>query len=331
MKAVVYRAFGPARDVLRVEDIANPEPGPGEVCVDLAFSAVNPSDVKARGGTRPGVTAPPWPAIIPHSDGAGVISAVGSGVDTARLGERVWIWNGQWQRPFGTAASQITLPSAQAVALPPGTAMEAGAVLGIPGLTASHTVFSGGSVEGRTVLVQGGAGTVGNLAVQLARWGGARVIATCSPRDAAAVEEAGAHAALDYRDPDLADRILSANNGQPVAHIVEVEFGANAETDTAVIAEGGRIAAYGSARAMQPILPFYPLMFKNVTLEMALVYLLSPAQRMAAAARLGDALTAGALSFPPPACFEMTDAAAAHEAVESGQRQGAVLLKTGAV
>lgn len=328
MKAITYRAFGPARDVLQTEELECPPPGPGEVTVDLAFSAVNPSDVKARAGARAGMTELPWPAIVPHSDGAGVISALGEGVDPARLGQRVWIWNGQWQRPFGTAAGQITLPEAQAVELPAQVPLETGAVLGIPGLTACHTVFSGGEVAGKTVLVHGGGGSVGALAVQFARWGGAKVIATCSPADRDRVLALGAAAALDYCDPDLAGAILDANGGQPVDHIVEVEFGANAETDAAVIRESGRITAYGSARVMQPQLPFYPLMFKNVTLEMALVYLLAPAQRRAAESRLSRALEDGALQVPPPAVFAMEEAAAAHEAVEQGGRRGAVLIRT---
>lgn len=329
MKAITYRSFGPAKDVLQLEEMDTPTPGPGEVTVDLAFSAVNPSDVKARAGARAGLTDLPWPAIIPHSDGAGVISATGNGVDPARLGQRVWIWNGQWQRPFGTAAEQITLPAEQAVPLPDGVPLETGAVLGIPGLTACHTVFSAGEVRGKTVLVHGGGGTVGALAVQFAKWGGATVIATCSPADAERVRALGASAALDYRAADLADRILAASGGRPVDHIVEVEFGANVQTDAVVIAEGGRITAYGSAKVMQPELPFYPLMFKNVTLEMALVYLLTPAQRRAAEARLARALEEDALALPAPQIYPMQEAAAAHEAVEQGAREGAVLIRTG--
>lgn len=328
MKAITYRAFGPARDVLQIEALECPPPGGGEVTVDLTFSAVNPSDVKARAGARAGMTELPWPAIVPHSDGAGTVSAVGDGVDPARIGQRVWIWNGQWQRAFGTAAEQITLPATQAVPLPAGVPLETGAVLGIPGLTACHTVFSAGEVSGTTVLVHGGGGSVGALAVQFARWGGAKVIATCSPADQERVLSLGAAAALDYRAPDLAGEILAANSGQPVDHIVEVEFGANAETDAAVIRESGRITAYGSARIMQPHLPFYPLMFKNVTLEMALVYMLTPEQRRAAETRLTRAMEDNALQLPAPAVFDFEEAAAAHEAVEQGKFEGAVLIRT---
>ena len=180
MRAVWYERFGPAADVLETGEADTPSAGPGEVLVRVAFSGVNPSDAKARAGSRPGVTKPPFPRIIPHSDGSGVIEAVGEGVDAARVGQRVWLWNGQWQRPFGTAAEYIALPEAQAVPLPEGVSLEAGATLGIPGLTAAQTVFGGGDVAGQTLLVSGGAGAVGHNAVQLAKSGGATVIATCS-------------------------------------------------------------------------------------------------------------------------------------------------------
>ncbi|MGV6804163.1 MAG: NADPH:quinone reductase [Ruegeria sp.] len=328
MRAVVYTRFGPAADVLDTREMEPVAPTAGEVTVDLAYSGVNPSDVKARAGSRPGVTEPPFPVIIPHSDGSGVVSAVGAGVPRSRIGQRVWIWNGQWNRPFGTAATQINLPAEQAVPLPDGISLQTGAVLGIPGLTASHTVFSGGEVSGQTVLIHGGAGTVGLLAVQLAKWGGARIIATASSRNFDRVLEAGADLVLDYNDPDLAAQILEGNEGQPINRIVDVEFGQNVVTNCEVIAENGRINAYGSAQNMAPTLPFYPLMFKSATLEMVLVYLLPPMIRGAAIKHLHDALTDGALHCPVQAVFSMRECASAHEAVEAGNRSGAVLLDT---
>ncbi|SDC99236.1 NADPH:quinone reductase [Ruegeria marina] len=328
MKAITYRAFGPADEVLHLEEMQPPRPGPGEVLVDVALSGVNPSDVKARAGARVGVTELPYPVIVPHSDGSGVISAVGERVDPGRIGQRVWLWNGQWRRAMGTCAEQIALPAEQAVPLPEGVSLETGAVLGIPGLTATHVVFSGGPVEGQTVLVHGGAGTVGYLAVQLAKWGGARVIATAGRAAAERVRAAGADAVLDYADPDLAAAILNANNGRPVERIVEVEFGMNAATNAAVIAENGRINAYGSAKAMSPELPFYPLMFKAVTLEMALIYLLPPARRTKTIAQLHAALVAGALRIPVQKTYALSACAAAHEAVERGGRDGAILVET---
>lgn len=328
MRAITYSTFGAAADVLHLTDIATPTPGPGEVLVRLERSGVNPSDVKARAGTRPGVTKPAFDQIVPHSDGAGVIEAVGDGVDAARVGRAVWVWNGQWQRPFGTAASQICLPAAQAVDLPEGVSLDTGAVLGIPGLTAAEAVFGGGDVAGQTVLIQGGAGTVGLLAVQLAVWGGARVIATARGAGAEAAQAAGAAHVIDYGAQDLAAAILDAAAGQPITRIVEVEFGLNVATDAAVIAPNGTIAAYGAALDMAPTLPFGPLLFKAVTIDILLIYLLPPARRQAAIARLHDALTAGALHCPIAQVLPLSDCAAAHRAVEAGGRAGAILLDT---
>ncbi|MEP2640489.1 NADPH:quinone reductase [Roseobacter sp.] len=326
MHAIAYQSFGAATDVLDHITQEPPAAGPGDVCVALAFSGVNPSDVKARAGGRPGVTKPPFDTIIPHNDGAGTIVAVGDGVDPARLGQRVWIWNGQWQRAYGTAATHITLPAEQAVPLPAGVGLETGAVLGIPGLTAAHIVFGGGEITGQTLLIHGGAGTVGHLAVQLAKWGGARVIATARGDGIARCTAAGADVVLDYTAPDLAQQILDANAGRLIPRIVDVEFGHNIATDTAVIAPNGTIAAYGSALEMTPTLPFYPLLFKAVTVDIVLIYLLPKAQRDAAIAQLHGALEAGALECPIHRIYPLSDTALAHQAVEAGGRTGAILI-----
>jgi NADPH2:quinone reductase len=326
MRAITYSAFGPAEDVLHMDDIENPDPRAGEVRVRLVRSGVNPSDVKARAGTRPGVVKPAFPKIVPHSDGAGVIEAVGAGVDPGRKGQRVWLWNAQWQRAFGTAADCITLPSHQAVPLPDAVDFDTGAQLGIPGLTACHIVFGGGAVAGETVLIQGGAGTVGLLAVQLARWGGAKVIATCSAKDRERVKAAGAHHVIDYRSAHLAEEVMAANGDAPVETIVEVEFGENIEADAQIIAPNGRIAAYGSARQMSPVLPFGPLLFKAVTIDVVLIYLLQSGPRDLAISRLHDALEEGALSCPVEQVFPLGQTAEAHRAVEAGARDGGILI-----
>jgi NADPH2:quinone reductase len=325
MRAITYSTLGAARDVLTLTDFPDTPPAPGEVTVALAFSGVNPSDVKSRRG-RPGLTKPAFDQIIPQSDGAGTITAVGDGVDSARVGQRVWIWNGQWQRAQGTAATQITLPANQAVPLPDDVSLETGAILGIPGLTAAHAVFGGGDIAGTTILIQGGAGTVGLLAVQLAKWAGARVITTCSPRDNDRVTAAGADVILDYAAPDLAVQIIAANNGALIDTIIEVEFGSNIEIDAAVIAPNGRLAAYGSAKEMTPTLPFLPLLFKAVTIDIILIYLLPDAPRNAIIAKLHAALADGALHCPVEAVFPLAETATAHEAVEAGGRVGAILI-----
>jgi NADPH2:quinone reductase len=325
MQAITYTRFGAAQDVLQLEELPETFPGPGEVRVRLAFSGVNPSDVKSRAG-RPGLDRPPFPSITPHSDGAGTIAAVGEGVDSSRVGQRVWIWNGQWQRPRGTAATEITLPAEQAVPLPDGVDFETGANLGIPGLTACHAVFGAGPVKDQTILIHGGAGTVGHLAVQLARWGGAKVLSTASPRDFDRVRAAGAAAVFDYGDNDLAAQILAANDSAPVDQIVEVELGQNIVLDAEVIAPNGRLAAYGSAKDMEPRLPFFPLLFKAVTLDIILVYLLRKQERDAAIGLLHDALEQNALNCPTERIFPLAQTAQAHEAVETGQRSGAILV-----
>ena len=327
MRAITYDRFGAAADVLTLEDVPTPDPAPGEVLVRLHVSGVNPSDVKARAGARPGVIKPPYPKIIPHSDGAGVIAAVGDGVPSTRVGERVWVWNGQWQRAFGTAAEYIALPAVQAVPLQETVSFEQGATLGIPGFTAIHVVLGNGPVAGKTLLISGGAGTVGHLAVQIAAHAGAKVIATARGAGLEAAAAAGAETVLDYSAPDLAERILAANGGAPVDQIVEVEFGANVDTNTEVIAENGRIVSYGSARVMTPTLPFYPLMFKAVTLELALIYALTEAQRARAITNLNAVLEAGALASRIAQTFPLSECAAAHDAVAEGKRAGAVLVR----
>ena len=325
MRAITYSTLGEARDVLHLTDIDTPAPAAGEVRVKLALSGVNPSDVKSRRG-RPGMTKPPFETVIPHSDGAGLIEAVGNGVDPSRIGQRVWIWNGQWQRAFGTAATHITLPADQAVPLPDTVSFETAASLGIPGLTACHAVFNGGDIKGQTLLVHGGAGTVGYLAVQLAKWGGAKVIATASTSGFERVKAAGADTVLDYAAPDLAQQIRAANNDAPVDQIIEVEFGANIDVDAEVIKPNGRIAAYGSAKDMTPTLPFLPLLFKAVTIDIVLVYLLTEAQRTPAIDRVHRALAEGALHCPVAQIFPLSETVKAHEAVEAGARAGAILI-----
>ncbi|MEL6571667.1 MAG: NADPH:quinone reductase [Pseudomonadota bacterium] len=327
MRAITYTRFGPADEVLTLTNLPTPSPTPGQVLVRLHASGVNPSDVKARAGTRPGVTEPPYPTIIPHSDGAGVIEAVGDGVPSGRIGERVWVWNGQWQRAYGTAADYIALPAAQAVPLPETVSFDTGATLGIPGLTACHTVLGGGAIAGKRVLISGGAGTVGHIAIQIAIASGAEVVATarCAVGLAAA-KAAGAHHVLDYTSNTLAEEILTATNGAPIDRAVEVEFGQNADTLAQVMAPNSTIAAYGSAKAMAPTLPFYPMMFKAITLDMVLIYLLPEDQRAKATAALTNLLKRDALTIRIAETHSLANCAAAHEAVATGTKAGSVLV-----
>ena len=325
MKAVWYEGFGPAREVLEHGEMPTPEPGPGEVLVRLHASGVNPSDVKLRAGARPGATMA-FPRIVPHSDGAGVIAAVGNGVDAARRGERVWIWNGQWRRPHGTAAEYVALPSEQAVRLPETTDFAAGACLGIPALTAWYAVLGDGPIDGQTVLVTGGAGTVGRYAVQMARLAGARVITTVSSPGKAAHAGDVDHV-LNYRGEQVAPRVMEITQGRGVERIVEVDFGTNQPVSQQIVAEGGTIAAYASAAEMEPKLAFYPLMFRNVTLRMLLVYLMDSDRRRRAEADLTRWLEAGALGHAVACTFPLAETADAHEAVEAGEKLGSVVVE----
>ncbi|MEM6308555.1 MAG: NADPH:quinone reductase [Pseudomonadota bacterium] len=324
MRAMGYSEFGGAEDVLNPHMLPTPDPAPGEVLVELRCSGVNPSDVKARAGARPGVPKPPFPLIIPHSDGAGVVVKTGDGVDESRIGRRVWIWNGQWQRAFGTCATHICLPAPQVVDMPEDVQFETGAQLGIPGLTAAHAVFAAGPVAGKRVLINGAAGTVGYLATQLAVWGGAHVVATARGTGIERVKDAGAHHVMAYSSDELATQIRET--GGPIDHVVEVEFGVNADLISDVIAENGSICAYGSAKNMRPVIPFYPLMFKAVTLHIALIYLLQPDLRNAAITRLHKALACDALSVPVAQIYDLSRAASAHDSVMAGARHGGILV-----
>jgi NADPH2:quinone reductase len=326
MKAAWYESKGAAREVLRVGERPTPEPAPGEVRVRIRRSAVNPSDTKSRSGIRGGPTME-FPYIVPHQDGSGVIDAVGDGVDPARIGERVWVYEATLERFHGTAAQWTVVPAHQAVRLPDAADFDAGACMGIPAMTAHQCVLANGPVTGKTVLVQGGAGAVGYYAVQIARLEGARVIATVS-RDEQAVKarEAGAHEVIDRKAQDVVARVRALTGGAGVDRIVEVAFGANLAIDLEMIARDGTIAAYASDAVPEPALPFRALMTKNARIHGVLVYAMSRAWHDAAAAWITAALERGALRHQVFRTFALEEIAAAHEATESMSNVGKVLL-----
>ena len=325
MKAAWYDKTGDAQSVLKIGERADPAPARGEVLVRVHASGVNPSDVKTRGGARGPI---PFDFAIPHSDGAGVIEAVGAGVDAARIGERVWLWNGAWKRQMGTCAQLITLPAEQAVHLPGNTGFDAGACLGIPASTACYGVFSGGTVDGQTVLVTGGAGAVGYYAIQLAKWGGARVVSTVSgPEKAAIAKAAGADAVINYREEGALEQLLEATRGKSVDRVVEVEFGGNLALSNAVLKPEGVIATYGSMADPTPQLPFYEMMFNGTKLDMYLVYLLQGEKRNMVCSTVNKALEDGALQHMIAQVFPLERTANAHIAVESGATIGNVVVE----
>jgi NADPH2:quinone reductase len=317
MRAVLFERTGPAADVLHLVDIAMPEPGAGEVRVRVHASGVNPVDVKMRGGAR--TTQLAFPRISPHSDGAGVIEAVGTGVPAARLGERVWLYNACWGRPEGTAAEYVVVPSLQAVPLPANTSFEAGACFGIPALTAWQAVNMDGGVHGKTVLVAGGAGAVGHYAIQFARAAGAaRILASVSgPEKAAIALAAGADVAINYRTEDLVARVLAETAGLGVHRVIEVDGKANLAQDALLVQAEGDVIVYGSGGADVAV-PFLPSVVKNLRYRFFIVFNLPPADRAAANADLTRQLLAGTLHHHLGPSFPLEKIAEAHIAVESG-------------
>jgi NADPH2:quinone reductase len=325
MRAAYYERTGPAGEVLHIGEMPDPVPGPGEVRVKLRWSGVNPSDVKSRMGLRRKDL--PFPRIVPHSDGMGVIDAVGEGVDRGRIGERVWIWNGAWGRAFGTAAEYIALPSDQAVPMVKGVPDEAGACFGIPALTAMHAVLTGGGVQGKSVLVAGGAGAVGHYAVQFAKQLGARQVITTVGSDAKAklAREAGADLVIDYKRDDVAARVLQATNGEGVNRIIEVDVAANATLDAACVRNAGDWVVYGSGQGKFE-LEFFPLIAKNVELRFFIVYHLDREQRARAINCLDKLLAKGAVRHNIAQRLPLSEIAKAHDMVGEGTAGGNVVL-----
>jgi NADPH:quinone reductase len=323
MKSAWYEKNGPAADVMKVGDLPDLEPAAGEVRVRLHASAVNPSDVKARGGSRP----IRWPKLIPNSDGAGVIDKIGAGVNR-RVGERVWVFNGQWDRAFGTSAQYIALPAALAVPLADHVSFEQGACLGIPAMTAHRALFADGPINGKTVLVTGGAGVVGHYAIQLAKWAGARVVTTVSSdAKAAHARAAGANVVINYRTEDVAARIKSECGG--VDRIVEVDFGKNLPVSAQVLNDGGVIACYASTSIPRPAYPYPELLWRNPVVRQVFVYTMSDAAKAQAHGDIARWLSETKPIFAIAQRLKLDDVVAAHQVVERGEKVGHVILDLG--
>jgi NADPH2:quinone reductase len=324
MRAAYYEANGPARDVLRVGEVATPQPGPGEVRVRLRTSGVNPSDVKSRAGATRQIA---WPRLIPHSDGAGEIDLVGPGVPASRVGERVWVWNGQWKRADGTAAESIVLPAEQAVVLPANISFEAGACLGIPAMTAYHAVALTGADAGSTVLVAGGAGAVGHYAIQFAKARGTTVITTVSSAGKAEVaRKAGADHAINYKSEDVGARAMELTGRRGVDAVIELDIVANARLLPGILAPKGKVVIYGTG-GPEAALPAYFCLTNSITLQFFLVYELSREERAAAVAAINGALASNRLIHNVALTLDLDRIAEAHEAVESGRTVGNVVLQ----
>ena len=323
MHAAWYSKNGAASDVLVVGELPTPAPVGNTVRVRLSTSGVNPSDVKSR-RSRPLTDA----LVVPHSDGAGVIEAVGDPTLSTRIGERVWIWNGQWQRPLGTAASMIVVPAEQAVQLPAAIDFAAAACLGIPALTAFQAIHLLGDVSGKTVLIIGAASSVGHYAAQIAVLAGARVIGTVGSSERAAhAMSAGVEATINYKTETTASRVLQLTNGRGVDAIVDMDFSTTARLlGEGVLAPHGVVACYGSNDVKDIGIPFRAALFGSYTIHFFLVYDLTAADRQAAVAGLNALLGQNKLRHAVGARFGLADIVAAHEAVEQGRVIGNVVI-----
>ena len=323
MRAAYYETNGAARNVLRVAELDTPQPERGEVRVRLATSGVNPSDVKSRAGLTRKIA---FPRVIPHSDGAGEIDSVGEGVSRSRVGERVWVWNGQWRRPFGTAAEWVVLPSEQAVPLPAHISMEAGACLGIPAYTAYQAVVLTGVEDGSTVLVAGGAGAVGHYAIQFAKRRKATVITTVSaPAKAEIARRAGADHVIDYRRENVGERVMEVTGKRGVNAAIEVDLAANARLLPAVLAPNSVVAIYGSS-APETSIPFQFLLQNSIELKFFLVYQMPSQLRARATADITGMLERREVIHNVAQTFDLREIAAAHETVESGKALGNIVV-----
>jgi NADPH:quinone reductase len=304
-----YEKNGPASEVFILGDVETPHPAAGQVRVKIAFSGINPTDVKSRAGAVASVINE---FQIPHHDGAGVVDAVGDGVDPTRIGERVWLMLAAKGSRYGTAAEYCIVDSDFALTLPTSVSFELGATLGVPAVTAAYCLFSDGSIEGQSVLVTGGAGAVGRCAIQLAKWGGARVYTTVSSESKAAVARAaGADVVINYREDD----VTAALRGEEIDRIIEVDLAANLETDIVIAQPGMKIVSY-AADGPDPVLPRRALMTAGITVEFMLLYTLTPNKFAKAVELTEQALKSGALTAPLIRVLPLAEIARAHELVE---------------
>lgn len=325
MRAAYYDRQGPADEVLCVAELPTPQPGPGEVRVRMHMSGLNPTDLKARTG----FSAPmPFPRIIPHQDGAGVIDAVGDPEEAGRIGQRVWIYEAQYGRASGTAAAFVVVPAGHAVPLPGDVSFEVGASLGIPALTAHRCLFADGDINGRRVLVQGGAGVVGTAAVLLAKWAGAWVAATVMNAEQAIIARAaGADLVLDRLNDDVAGAINTHTRSAGVDRIVEVNVQANLDLDLACLASGGVISAYAAAQATDELsLPLLRAMVHGCVLRFVYIYSVPQEAKIHAIRDITACLASGAYSPHVGLKVDLQKIAEAHQALEAGTVMGKVLI-----
>jgi NADPH2:quinone reductase len=324
MRAAFYEKNGAARDVLSVGEIEMPKPGPGEVRVKLATSGVNPSDVKSRSGRTRKIA---FPRVIPHSDGAGVIDMVGDGVPQSRIGERVWTWNAQWKRAFGTCAEFVALPDAMAVRLPDHIGFAEGACLGIPAMTAFHAIATAEAWAGSTLLISGGAGAVAHYAIQFAKTRGAVVITTVSsPAKAELAHQAGADHMINYKTENVGERVKDLTDGAGVDAVIELDFAANAKLLPSVLRQKGQVVIYGTGMP-EALIPAQWLLTSAIGLKFIFVYELTAEERAAAVGAITRGLEDRTLKHNVALTLALDEIVAAHEAVEGGEVMGNVVVR----
>ncbi|MDK4715992.1 NADPH:quinone reductase [Rhizobium sp. CNPSo 4039] len=327
MRAAFYDRQGSAKEVLAIGDLPDPQPGAGEVRVRVVASGINPSDIKTRTGF--GGKAMPFPRIVPHQDGAGIIDAVGPGVPTSRVGERVWVYMAQWGRAFGTAAEFVIVPSVQAVRLAYNVSFEIGAALGVPAMTAHRCLFADGDLRGKRVLIQGGAGALGNAAILLAKWVGAWVAATVSREQQAEVARgAGADLVVNRHEEDVAAAVRSATGGHGVDRIVDVDTSANIDVAIACLARDGVVSAYSTESPDAKLtIPFFPALLGGFSFRFVYVYTMPEDAIRRAAEEISACAASGAYVPRIAKTYALDKVAEAHELQESGKAVGKVLLR----
>jgi NADPH:quinone reductase-like Zn-dependent oxidoreductase len=327
MHAAWFEKFGAANEVLTLGEIAKPEAAAGEVLIRMKTTGVNPSDVKKRAGAFPDLLDAGL--VVPHSDGAGVIESVGEGVSPQRVGERVWVYQAQFGRRFGSAAQYLAIDATRAAFLPESTSFEVGACLGIPVMTSHRCVFSDGPVEGLTVLITGGAGRVGYYAIQWAKQAGARVITTASnDTDKGICESIGASFVVNHRQENWAESVMSYTGGQKIDRVIDVEFGANLPEVLKLIGTGGVIATYSSTQVKEPKLPFLQMMYLNLSLHLVIVYAMPEEAKRAAIIDINNKLSNNELQHRVAHVLDFEDIVRSHELIEQGGFGGSVVVRT---
>lgn len=325
MKAAWYETQGTPKEAFQVGEMPDPTPGPGEVRVRMHASGVNPTDTYTRSGLRR--RGMPYPRIIPHQDGAGVIDAVGEGVPSSRVGGRAWIYMAQWQRALGTCAQYCALPSERAPRLPDNCGFNEGASLGVPWLTAHYAATMHGSIEGQTVLVAGGTGAVGYYCVQIAKAKGARVIASVGSKEKGILARAaGADDVVDFRSDDVGERIAALTGGRGADRILEPFFAKNAAHYPKMLAKNGSVIVYGAGGAEGTISASWGIQ-THPSICFIYMYELPEGAYLKAVADFNAMQTAGNLKHLPIREFSLEQIAAAHEGVEAGNSGTRMIVK----